>query len=121
MGDAPKAYTRPLTWPFVIEVLQTRLGMWVGRPTYERAIALVIGFDMAQPESINQRMQSRVSQRRNTGSISWPSALLEEAIGDEPRTSRDLGPLTPEQDARAIDLLARELRAVLREADVEPT
>ncbi|MFC6157990.1 hypothetical protein [Kribbella jiaozuonensis] len=121
MGDAPQVHTRPLTWPFVIEVLQTRLGMWVGRPTYERAIALVIGFDMAQAESINQRLQSRVSERRKTGSISWPSALLEEAIGDEPRMSRDLGPLSPEQDARAIDLLVRELRAVLGDADVEPS
>jgi hypothetical protein len=69
MEDVPKPRTRPLTWPFVIDVVQNRLGMWVGRATYERAIALVIGFDMAQAESIDQRMQSRVSKRHNTGSI----------------------------------------------------
>lgn len=93
--------------------------MWVGRPTYERAIALVIGFDMAQPESIDQRMQSRVSERRNTGSIGWPGALLDEAIGHDLRTS-GVRPLSPEQDARAIDLLVRELRAVLGEEGVAP-
>ncbi|MEV8375858.1 hypothetical protein AB0P21_24185 [Kribbella sp. NPDC056861] len=113
MEDAPKVHNRPLTWPFIVSVVQNRLGMWVGRPTYERAIALVIGFDMAQAESIDQRMQSRVSERCNAGSLGWPWALLAEAIGHDARTPRDLGPLSPEQDALAIDLLVRELRAVL--------
>jgi hypothetical protein len=115
MEDAPEVHTRPLTWAFVVSVVQSRLGMWVGRPTYERAIALVIGFDMAQAESIDQRLQARVSERCNTGSIGWPRALLAEALGEDLRTSRDLGPLSPEEDARAIDLLVKELRAVLDE------
>lgn len=75
---------------------------------------------MAQAESIDQRMQSRVSERRDTGSIGWPWALLDEAIGHSLRTSRDPGSLSPEQDARAIDSLVKELRAVLGEEDVAP-
>jgi hypothetical protein len=49
--------------------------MWVGRPTYERAVALVIGFDMAQPESVDGPLQSRIAARHDTGPLGWPWVL----------------------------------------------
>jgi hypothetical protein len=55
----------------------------VGRPTYERAVALVIGFDMAQPDSINEPMQARITARHKTGPLGWESVLKEEALGGD--------------------------------------
>jgi len=110
----PEVFNRPFPWDFVLAVLDNRLGMWVGRPTYERAVALVIGFDMAQPDSIDGAMHQRVSERfGSTASIGWPWALMREALGDSPGSGRDLNELTSEEDAVAIAHLVRELRAVL--------
>lgn len=92
-------------------MVEHRLGMFVGRATYERAVSFVIGFDAAQAVQLGPRIQERVRERHNSGSLAWPGVLLSEAIGDE--RSSDLGPLSQEQDARAIELLASELRAVL--------
>ena len=108
MSEQPAAYNHPFQWDFVLQAVEHRLGMWVGRPTYERAVALVTGFDMAQPTSIQQRMWSRIC----TGSVDWPWVLLELAIN---RPVDDLGPLAAEEDAAAISLLVTELRAVLSE------
>lgn len=114
---APEVHNHPFDWAFVISVLESRLGMWVGRPTYERAVALVIGFDMAQPERVNGLMQSRVAARHNTGPLGWPWVLKAEATGGDVHAPGDLGDLTPEQDTAAIALLASELRSVLHLAD----
>lgn len=109
----PEVSNRPFTWDFVLAVIDNRLGMWVGRSTYERAVALVIGFDMAQPDSIDGPMQKRVSERLGSGSTGWPWALMREALGDSPGSGRDLNELSAEQNAIAIAHLVRELRAVL--------
>jgi hypothetical protein len=114
MATAPEVHNPPFRWPFVLSIVEGRLGMWVGRPTYERAIALVIGFDMAQPESISGPMQQRVARRLGTGSRGWPWALMAEAIGEDVNNTLDLNELSPEQDALAIAHLVRELRSVLQ-------
>lgn len=114
VGKPPVVFNQPFPWQFVLSILEGRLGMWVGRPTYERAVALVIGFDMAQPESVLGEMQKRVSERLGSGSRAWPWALMDEAIGEGPSRDRDLNGLRPEQDARAIAHLVAELRAALR-------
>ena len=111
----PLIHNRPFTWDFVLSVLEHRLGMWVGRPTYERAVALVIGFDMAQPESVNEPLQSQIASRHGTGPLGWAWVLRAEAIGGDVHNPGDLGDLTPEQDAKAIALLVSELRAVLND------
>ncbi|MCV2395112.1 hypothetical protein OEB99_12415 [Actinotalea sp. M2MS4P-6] len=112
-GDPPEVVDNPFPWSFVLSVIEDRLGMWVGRPTYERAVALVIGFDMAQPESIGGSMQRRVSERLGSGSRGWPWVLMDEAIGESPSRGRDLSELTAEQDSLAIAHLVSELRALL--------
>lgn len=113
VGKPSEVFTNPSPWGFVLSVIEERLGMWVGRPTYERAVALVIGFDMAQPESVHGAMQKRVSERLGRGSRGWPWALMDEAIGEVPSRDRDLSELTPEEDSRAIAHLVSELRALL--------
>lgn len=111
MTRRSESYGEPLRWPDFIDVVERRLGMFVGRATYERAVSFVIGFDAAQVVQLGPRIQERVRERHNSGSLAWPGVLLSEAIGDD-RPS-DLGPLSKEQDARAIELLASELRAAL--------
>jgi hypothetical protein len=113
MDDRPQVYNRPFTWDFVLWTVETCLGMWVGRPTYERAVALITGFDMAQTESIHGRMQEVMSKRHGTGPIGWPHVLMAEAIGRDIHNPGDLGPLTPEDDARAIAQLVVELRSLI--------
>jgi hypothetical protein len=87
--------------------------MYVGRPTYARAVALVVGFDLAQPESISGSMQERVSRRLRAGSNGWPWVLMAEAIGGDVQNPPDLDELSPEQDALAITHLVSELRSLL--------
>ena len=112
----PQVFNPPFSWDFVLSVLESRLGMWVGRPTYERAVSLVIGFDMAQPQSVNGPLQARVSARHGTGPVGWPWVLQAEATGADVHNPGDLGGLTPGQDASAIALLVAELREVLVQA-----
>jgi hypothetical protein len=83
MDGPPQVYNRPFTWAVVLSMVENRLGMWVGRSTYERAVALITGFDMAQTESIHGRMQAIMSKRHGTGSISWPHVLMAEATGGD--------------------------------------
>jgi hypothetical protein len=109
----PVIYNRPFGWEFVIDAVEHRLGMWVGRPTYEHAVALVTGFDMAQVDSVHPLLQQRVSMRHGTGPITWATVLRAEALDVDVASAGDLGPLTPDQDGRAIKLLVGELRAVL--------
>lgn len=110
----PQVHNRPFTWEFVVSILENRLAMWVGSATYERAVGLVMGFDMAQPESIGPRMHHRASLRSDIAQVvGWQGVLMAEASeGDDhkPRTPLDM---TPEQNAKAITLLAGELRAAL--------
>jgi hypothetical protein len=113
MAAGPEVYNRPFTWSSVLSVVEDRLGMWVSRPTYERAIALVTGFDMAQAESIHDKMQQLVIERHNSGSLGWPFVLMAQATGGDIHVPRDLGPLTPEEDALAIAQLVADLRLVL--------
>ncbi len=105
----------PYDWAFVLEMVEKRLGMWVGRDTYERAVALVTGFDMSQPMSVHGPMQARLQERMNAGPIFWTRALLAEALGRDLNDLRDLGPLSVEDDKRAINLLVSELRVVVAE------
>lgn len=71
------------------------------------------GFNLAQAESIHPRLQARMVARHDSGSLWWARVLLLEALGDEGENVRGLGPLTPEQDQRAIELLAAEIRATV--------
>lgn len=100
-------------WPEFVELLEHRLGLYVGRPTYERAVCLLTGFDLAQPGSIHAELQDRLARRGYTGPISWPSVLLAEALSADVHAPPALGPLTPEEDRAAIAFLCAELRAHL--------
>ncbi len=100
-------------WPELIEILEQRLGMYVGRPTYERAISLLTDFDLAQENSIWPDLQERVAARHQAGSAGWPWVLLAEALSQDVHNPPDLGPLTPEEDRTAIAHLCSQLRAYL--------
>ncbi|SRR6266545_1148181 len=112
MDGRPQASNPPFTWAFVLSIVENRLGMWVGRPTYERAVALITGFDMAQTESIHGRMQALMSKRHGTGPIGWPHVLMAEAIGGDVHDPGDLGPLT-QNKMPTIAQLVVELRSLM--------
>jgi hypothetical protein len=95
--------------------------MYVGRATYERAIGLVTGFDLAQPDSVWQSLQKRVQARCHTGPSGWPWVLLAEALSVDAHNPPDLGPLTPEENRTAIAHLCSELRAELSAKNGEET
>ncbi len=101
-----------MTWAGLVDAIEHRLGMYTGRPTYERAVYLVVGFDLAQPTSRLTELQARIAGRHSIGSLSWESVLLAEAIGADVQTPPPLGPLSTEDDARAVTALVRELRAL---------
>jgi hypothetical protein len=103
--------TPAVTWAELLDAIEHRLGMYTGRPTYERAVFLVQGFDLAEGGERLALLQERVRTRYNSGSSGWPWVLVREVVGDE---SSELGPLMPGQDAAAIAVLVR----VLRELDL---
>ena len=100
-------------WAEFIEILERRLGMFAGRATYERAVAMVIGFDLAQDHPIHTVIEERVMARNGSGPMGWPWVLLAEALGRDLSARLDLGPLEADEDRAAIGLLSRELRACL--------
>jgi hypothetical protein len=102
--------TPVVTWTELLDAIEHRLGMYTGRPTYERAVFLVQGFDLAEGHGRLALLQQRVRERHGSGPIAWSRVLLREVIPDEPAV--DLGPLTPEQDEAAIAVLVRHLRAL---------
>jgi hypothetical protein len=102
-----------MDWLELTQIIEHHLGMYVGRATYERAIALLRGFDLAQGTSLWPELQKRVEARHQTGSRGWPQVLLAEALGADVRDAPDLGPLSREQNKAAIACLCRELRSCL--------
>ena len=104
---AAACQTPVVTWAELLDEIEYRLGMYTGRPTYERAVFLVQGFDLAEGRGRLALLQERVGERYNSGSIAWPWVLVREVVGDE---TSELGPLTPGQDAAAIAVLVRTLR-----------
>jgi hypothetical protein len=101
-----------MTWPDLVDAIEHRLARYTGRPTYERAVFLVVGFDLAQPTSRLAELQTRIAGRHATGTLGWEGVLLAEAIGADPQSPPPLGPLSGGDDARAIAALIRELRAL---------
>ncbi len=101
-----------MTWPDLVDAIEHRLARYTGRPTYERAVFLVVGFDLAQPTSRLAELQTRIAGRHATGALGWEGVLLAEAIGADPQSPPPLGPLSGGDDARAIAALIRELRAL---------
>lgn len=102
-----------MEWPEVVNLVEHRLGLYVGRPTYERAVSLITGFDLAQPGSVHSALQERLASRGRAGPVFWPHVLLAEALSLDTHTAHDLGALTPEEDQAAIAHLCTELRAWL--------
>jgi hypothetical protein len=75
MGRQAWWKTSAAGWAEFLEILERRLGMFTGRATYERAVAMVIGFDLAQDQPIHPVIQKRVTARNGYGSIGWPWVL----------------------------------------------
>ncbi|MBI1378073.1 MAG: hypothetical protein GC157_11420 [Frankiales bacterium] len=99
-----------MTWAELLDEIEHRPGMYTGRPTYERTVFLVQGFDLAEGRNRLAVLEERVRRQYDSGPIAWPWVLLRQVIGGE--SSADLGPLTPEQDAAAIAFLVGNLRGL---------
>lgn len=102
-------------WPYVLNHVLPRLGMWTGRETYERAVCFVEGFDLAKGGQIDVLLRDWTHARYGDTSIGWPWVLLRLSLGTSPEDPewRDLGDLTAEEDRSALALLRQALSDVV--------
>lgn len=103
-------------WDYVVDRVLPRLGMWTGKPTFERAVCFVQGFDLALGSEMNTRLQAWAEARYGKSNIGWPWLLIRLTLGT-PRDvleGRDLGGLTDEEDADACALLQQALQELVR-------
>jgi len=102
-------------WAYLLDHVMPRLGMWIGRESYERAVCFVQGFDLARGEHVHARLQEWAQDRYGETNIGWPWVILRLAVGtsSDVLEGRDLGPLTAEEDEAALSLLRRALRDVV--------
>lgn len=99
-------------WPFVIDEVLARPGMWTGRPTFSRAVSFVMGFDLARGDDVGSLLQQRLTDRHGPSPIHWSGLLAAEATGRDIDSPPEIGALTAEEDAASIELMRAELLAV---------
>lgn len=100
---------------YVLDHVLPRLGMWTGRVTYERAVCFVQGFDLARGSRVNSLLNEWARSRYGETNSGWPWVLLRLSLGTPRDTldGRDLGDLTPEEDAAAVAMLRQALSEVV--------
>lgn len=91
-------------------MVERRLGMYVGRPRYDRAFSVVTGFDLARGRGELAEFQRWMSERHQGSPLTFWALILVEAFGGQ-ATEEHLG--TDEDHQLAIGHLCRRLREFL--------
>ncbi|MFC0006495.1 hypothetical protein [Micromonospora siamensis] len=92
--------------------VEHRLGLYVGRPTYDQAFSLLVGFDLARGRGELAAFQEWMSARHGGSSLAFSSLALVETFGDGATAGR----LTTDcSHGRAISNLCRLLREFFRQ------
>ncbi|MEV4666159.1 hypothetical protein AB0J85_29985 [Micromonospora echinofusca] len=99
-----------MSWDEFLWHVDHRLGMYVGRPRYERAFSAVTGFDLARGRDELAAFQAWMSARHRGSSLAFWSLVLTETFGEGATEDR----LASDDDhKRAISHLCRVLREFL--------
>ncbi|MFY1703537.1 hypothetical protein ACN28G_17655 [Micromonospora sp. WMMA1923] len=97
-------------WEEFLWHVDHRLGMYVGRPRYERAFSALTGFDLARGRGELAAFQGWMSSRHRGSSLAFWSLVLAETFGEGATEDS----LTSDDDhTRAISSLCRLLREFL--------
>jgi hypothetical protein len=75
-------------WTELLRIMESRLGMYVGRPMYERAFSMLIGFDLARGQGEVAAFQEWMSCRHPGSSLAFTTLVLCEVFGDEATEDR---------------------------------
>ncbi|WP_307871141.1 hypothetical protein [Micromonospora sp. C51] len=103
-----------LSWAEVLSMIEHRLGMYVGRPRYDRAFAVVTGFDLARGCGELAGFQQWMSERHLHSPLTFWALVLAETFGDQADESRLV---TDEDHQLAIGSLCQRLREFLNLSD----
>ncbi len=100
-----------MDWTEVLDLVEHRLGIWTGRGTYMRAVALLTGFDLALGGDTLERFGATVYQRHpDAGPTGWPWLVLAETTG----STEEPDPNDWATNRTAVAHLSAELRRFLK-------
>ncbi|TDC66261.1 hypothetical protein E1258_03300 [Micromonospora sp. KC207] len=97
-------------WEEFLWHVEKRLGLYVGRPRYERAFSMLTGFDLGRGQGELAAFQQWMSARHHGSSLAFWSLVLSETFGDG---SNEDGLVSDDDHKRAISNLCRLLREFL--------
>jgi hypothetical protein len=72
-----------MDWGEVLSHVEHRLGMYVGRPRYDRAYSMLVGFDLALGRGDLASFQIWMAERHGGTAVGWPWLILNDTFGDE--------------------------------------
>ncbi|MFF5225797.1 hypothetical protein [Dactylosporangium sp. NPDC000521] len=103
-----------MDWPELLMHVEHRLGMYVGLPTYDRACALITGFELARGRGELTAFQRWMAGRHHGSNLTFSALILVEALGGEPGMTQ---PVTDEEHQAAVRHLCLRLHEFL---DLDP-
>lgn len=69
-----------MDWDEVLWHAERRLGMYVGRPRYDRAYSMLTGFDLAHGGGDLARFQVWMAERHGGTAVGWPWLILNDTF-----------------------------------------
>ncbi|MEU8263310.1 hypothetical protein AB0C02_22110 [Micromonospora sp. NPDC048999] len=101
-----------MTWEEFLWHMERRLGMYVGRPRYERAFSALTGFDLARGQGELAAFQAWMSSRHHGSPLAFSSLVLAETFGEGASEDRLV---TDADHLRAVSNLCELFREFLEQ------
>ncbi|MGC4746642.1 hypothetical protein ACLQ28_13400 [Micromonospora sp. DT201] len=103
-----------MSWDEFLWHVDHRLGMYVGRPRYERAFSALTGFDLARGRGELAAFQAWMSARHRGSNLAFWSLVIAETFGEGATEDRFV---SEDDHKRAISNLCLLLREFLGRVD----
>ncbi|MEO3775233.1 hypothetical protein [Micromonospora sp. B9E7] len=101
-----------MSWDEFLWHMDHRLGMYVGRPRYDRACSMLTGFALARGQGELAAFQEWMTARHRGSSLAFSSLVLAETFGDGATEDR----LTSDADhVLAVSKLCQFFREFLKQ------
>ncbi|PZG17044.1 hypothetical protein C1I95_16315 [Micromonospora craterilacus] len=97
-----------MNWEEFLWHVDHRLGMYVGRPRYERAFSALTGFDLARGRGEMAAFQEWMTARHRGSSLTFWSLALAETFGEGATEDRLVSDDDHKQAISKLCLLLRE-------------